>query len=169
MAHHSQNIEHHEKTTGEHIVWEIKSHDHKDRSNKFYTITLSLTVLLLLFSIWQKDFLFGVFVILASGTVLFLSAQKPENYKFKLTEDAVVIGDNENDYPYRRFTHFWIHKYSPEEHELFFVFKEKFRPILRIRVFSKDEEKIKEFLSRHLAMKETEPSILDVFSKIVRI
>jgi hypothetical protein len=169
MAHHSQHVEHHEKTTDEQIVWEIKSHDHRERSNKFYIIILSATVLLLFFSIWQKDFLFGIFVILASGTILFLSAQKPENYKFKLSKDAIIIGESESVYSYEKFSHFDVYEFNPEEQELFFAFKEKFRPILRIRIYKDDLEKIKDFLSGKLIQKKIEPSILDIFSKIVGI
>lgn len=169
MAHHPQHIEHHEKTTDEQIVWEIKSHDHQERSDKFYLIVLSATVLLLLFSIWQKDFLFGVFVILASGTVLFLSGQKPENYKFKLSKNSVIIGENESEYPYEKFSHFDIYQFNPSEHELFLAFKEKFKPMLRIRIYENDVEKIREFLSSELPQKKIEPSLLDIFSKIVGI
>lgn len=153
----------------EDIEWEIATRSEKDHGNAFYIATLSATLLLLLFSIWQKDFLFGVFVILASGTVLFLSTQRPETYKFKLTDDALIIGNRENVYPYHRFDHFDIYEYSTEEHELFLVFKERFHPILRIRVYTRDIEKIKEFLSEHLPKKDTEPSIMDIFSKAVGI
>lgn len=151
------------------IEWEIKTRSEKDHGNAFYIITLSATLVLLLFSVWQKDFLFGVFVILASGTILFLSTQRPENYKFKLTDDALVIGNNENIYPYHRFSHFNIYEYSPEEHELFLVFKKRLKPILRIRVYRSDIEKIKEFLPEHLPQKDTDPSLLDIFSKMVGI
>jgi hypothetical protein len=151
------------------IEWEIKTRSEKEHGNVFYITTLSATLLFLFFSIWQKDFLFGVFVILASGTVLFLSTQRPDTYKFKLTDDALVIGNNESVYPYNRFSHFHIYEYSPEEHELFLVFKERFHPILRIRVYRRDIEKIKEFLSGYLPEKDTDPSIMDIFSKIVGI
>jgi len=169
MAHHSHHIESHEKSQEGQIVWEIKTQSDRERGDVFYIVVLAATVLLLLFSIWQKDFLFGVFVILASGMVLFLSAQRPETYKFKLTENEVVVGENEGVYSYGKFSHFDIYEFNPQEYELFLVFKEKIKPILRIRIYKGDAEKIKEFLLAKLPQKKTEPSIIDIFSKIVGI
>jgi len=162
-------MENKEKNNSNEIEWEIAFTKEVQKSNFFYIIVLGITTLLLLFSIWQKDFLFGVFIILASGTILFLSTQRPQTYKFKLTDDALIIGEDETIYPYNRFSHFHIYKYSPEEYELFLVFKEKFRPILRIRIYPRDIEKIRDFLSGYLPQRETEPSFWDIFSKIVGI
>lgn len=169
MAHHSHHVEDHEKTDQRQIVWEIKTHADRQRGNVFYIVVLSVTALLLLFSIWQKDFLFGVFVILASGTVLFLSAQKPETYKFKLAPNEAVIGEGESVYPYSKFSHFDIYEFGSQESELFLVFKERIKPILRMRIYKADTEKIREFLSEKLPQKKTEPSIIDIFSKMVGI
>jgi hypothetical protein len=153
----------------ESISWEIKTRPDREHNDWFYIITLSATILLLLFSVWQKDFLFGVFVILASGTILFLSTQRAEVYKFELTPKEIIIGENENVYPYEKFSHFDIYEYNPEEIELFLVFKDRFKAILRIRIYKGDSEKIKEFISKKLPQKKTEPSMMDIFSKIVGI
>lgn len=170
MPHHH----HHEITpvkneSEEAITWEIKTHAEREHGDWFYIIVLSATILLLIFSVWQKDFLFGVFVILAAGTILFLSTQRAEVYKFNLSQDGVAVGDKEATYPYEKFTHFDIYEYNPDENELFLVFKEKFKPLLRIRIYKGDVEKIKAFLLEKLPQKKTEPSLTDVFSKIVGI
>lgn len=151
------------------IQWTSRAHNGKERGNLFYFAILGLTVLLLVFSVWQKDFLFGVFVILASGTVLFLSSQKPEDYSFKITDDEFVIGENENVYKLSRFNHFDIYEYSPSEIELLLVFKEKFRPVLRIKIHRSDREKISERLAKELPQRKTEPSFLDILSRIIGI
>ncbi len=169
MAHHSQHIEHHEKTTDEQIVWEIKPHDHIERSDKFYFIIFSAIVVLLLFSIWQNNFLFGIFVIMAGGTIIFLSSQKPQDYKFKLTQDALMVGEGDEIYYYSGLSHFDIYRYSPEHQELFIVFKKRIRPNLSIRIHPRDVEKIKDFLSDKIPQKKVEPSIFDIFSKIIGI
>jgi hypothetical protein len=118
----SKSLEKNQKDEIE-IEWEIESRKHKEQSNAFYIITLSITLMLLIFSVWQKDFLFGVFIILASGTILFLSAQPPEKYKFKLSKNGLTIfeGGRETFYPYRRFSHFDIYEFHPQDHELFMV------------------------------------------------
>ena len=164
-----QNKQTEERNENESITWEIKTRDDKDHGNIFYISVLSATILLLLFSVWQGDFLFGVFVILTSGTILFISTQRAETYKFSLTKDEVIIGDKENIYPYEKFSCFDIYEFGPGENELFFVFKERLKPLLRMRIYKGDVEKIKSFLLEKLPQKKTEPSLMDIFSKIVGI
>jgi len=149
--------------------WEIKRSEERQRSGLFYLVVLGAMVLLLLVALWQKNFLFGVFVIIATGTILFLSQQLPETYSFSLTNNSLVIGDNESEYEYSRFRHFDIYEFSEGDYELFFVFKERLRPILRVRIWKGDREKISQFLLEKLPRKKTEPSFLDILSKIVGI
>lgn len=132
-------------------------------------MVLGIMTLLLLVALWQKNFLFGIFVILATGTILFLSQQLPETYSFSLTKDRLVIGDNESEYEYEKFRHFDIYEFSEGDFEIFFVFKERFKPILRVRIWKGDKEKIENFLSQKLSRKKTDPSLLDILSKIVGI
>ncbi|MFA6136362.1 MAG: hypothetical protein WC705_03360 [Candidatus Paceibacterota bacterium] len=150
------------------ISWEIKSHEEREKSQWFYFITLGVMVLLLVFSVWQKNFLFGIFIILATGTILFLSTQRPEVFLFKLSDKEISIGE-ETVYSYDRFNHFDIYEFGDGDFELFLVFKEKLKAILRIRIYKGDKEKIEEFLKVKLPQKKTEPSLLDLVSKIIGI
>lgn len=151
------------------IEWEIKHKDEVDRSDYFYYVILGIMILLLGFSIWQKNLLFGIFVILATGMILFLSEQHPETYRFQLTDKELIIGNNEIEYEYKKFSHFDIYEYHESENELLLVFKEKLKPLLKIRLYRGDVEKIKEFMKTKLPQKTTEPSLLDFLSKIVGI
>lgn len=150
------------------ISWEIERLHNGGKGDWFYFTVLALMSLLLLFAVWQKNFLFGVFVILAVGTIFFLSMQRQQTYAFHLDDRGLLVA-KETFYEYDRFRHFDIYEFSDEEYEIFFVFKEKLRPILRIRIYKSDRKKIADFLSRKLPQKKTEPSLLDIFSKIVGI
>jgi len=151
------------------VSWNIKATEERERPTSFYAIVLGLMILLLAIAVWQKNFLFGVFVIIAAGTVLFLSQQRPESYSFELASDRFVVGDKEAEYEYERLSHFDVHEYAPDDLELFLVFKERFRPMMRIRIWRGDREKIETFLKTKLPQKKTEPSLLDLLSKIIGI
>lgn len=147
--------------------WEIKRQEDRQRGDNFYFIVLAVMALLLFFSIWQKNFLFGIFVIISTGTILFLSSQRQEVFSFKLYEKKIEIGENDHIYEYDRFSHFDIYEYHENDYELLFSFKEKLKPVLRIRIYKGDREKIEEFLKTKLSQKKTEPSLLDIISKIM--
>ncbi|BCX16318.1 MAG: hypothetical protein KatS3mg098_547 [Candidatus Parcubacteria bacterium] len=149
------------------ISWEIKKTG-EEKSEWFYFILLGIMTLLLIFSIWQKNFLFGVFTILATGTLLFISNQKPETLSFKLTDQELTIGED-SIYNLDNFAAFDIYEFSPDDYEIFFAFKEKLKPILRVKIWKADKEKIEEFLKTKLPQKKMEPSFFDILGKILGI
>ncbi len=152
------------------LAWDIPAHREQERTGTFYAIVFAAMVLFLLFAIWQKDFLFGVFVILATGTVLFLSSQQANVHTFTMTDSHIIMGDHESSYEYTHFTAFDLYEFSPDDVELFLVFREKLRPMLRIRVYRADRAKIQEILiGKKIVQKKIEPSLIDIFSKIVGI
>lgn len=151
------------------ISWTIKPHRDQPRTRSFYMALLGIMAVLLIFAIWQNNFLFGIFVIMATGTILFLSQQLPEAYSFELTDEEIIVGDKELLYDYDRFRHFDVYEFAEDDMELLFVFKEKLKPLLRVRIYRNDKEKIVDFLRTKLPRKKTEPSILDIFSKSIGI
>ena len=149
-------------------MWEIPRTKPRNRGGLFYIILLVIMALLLLFSIWQHDILFGIFVVLATGTILFLSEQKPHNYTFTITNHTIKIGD-EVAYDISRFSHFDIYEFSNDDQELFLVFRERFKPMLRIRIYKRDSERITQRLREQLPRRKTDPSLIDILSNIVGI
>ena len=131
-------------------------------------ILLVAMALLLLYSIWQHDILFGIFIVLAVGTIIFLSGQEPHHDTFTITDHAIKIGD-EATYDISRFSHFDLYEFSNDDWELFLVFRERFRPMLRIRIYKRDSERITQRLREQLPRRKTDPSLLDILSNIVGI
>lgn len=160
--------------------WKITTHEERERTGRFYVIFFIVFVLLILFAVWQKSFLFGMFLLLAGGTILFLSGQRAEVFEFTFTDSHFIIGDHpstmgsgsngENKYEYASVSHYDLYSFSETDRELFVVFKEKLRPLLRVRYYKGDEQKIEDILaSKNIPRKKIEPSLLDIFSKVVGI
>ena len=109
-------------------------------------------------------------MLLAAGTILFLSGQRSEVYEFTFTDTHFIIGNRDSEYEYETVSHFDLYPFSDTDRELFIVFKEKLRPLLRVRYYKGDEGTIKDILaSKKIPQKKIEPSILDIFSKIIGI
>lgn len=150
--------------------WKITAHEERERTGRFYTVFFVILALLIVFAVWQKSFLFGIFILLAAGTILFLSGQRADVLSFRLTDTHLVLGNRESEYPYTSMHYYDLHSFSDTDRELFIVFKEKFRPLLRIRYYKGDEEKIQDILAlKNIPRRTIEPSFLDIFSKIIGI
>lgn len=151
-------------------TWEIASRDDEQKDQRFYMGFFAIMVALLVFAIWQKNFLFGVFVVFAAGTMLYISSEKPRVHTFSLTDTRLIIGDEDHSYSYERLSHFDFYEFSPTDTELLIVFKERLRPTLRIRVFKKDRQKIGEIFVDHMVPRKLiEPSLTDIISKALGI
>lgn len=150
------------------MSWDIKTRDDRERGDVFYLVVLGFMAVLLIFAVWQKNFLFGIFVILATGVVLFLSTQQAETHSFKLTETELII-DGYQHLPYEKYSHFDVVEYHEQEYELYFAPKERLRSMVRARIWKNDIEKIETFLKIHLPKKKIEPSLSDLFSKLLGI
>ena len=152
------------------ITWEIPSHEHKERGFGFFVWIIAAMIILLLFSIWQKNFLFGIFIILASGTLLFLSLQHPDSHEFSLTSSHIIFGNYQDSYSYDELSHFNIQEFSNDDREIFFALKNKNRAPIHMRVYKGDREKIVAILrEKKLPQKDIEISLFESVSKILGI
>ena len=148
------------------ITWKIARRENKDSRLIFHIVLLAIFVLLLLFSLHQKDILFGIFIIISAGTILFISTEKPEMDLFIIDKNGISINKH-TEYDYDDIKHFNIYKYSDEYYVLLLEFKAKLKPILQIRIYEKDRDKIENKLSKDISKKKIEPSIIDIFQKII--
>ena len=148
------------------IEWEISRKREDQNKPLFYIVILTSLVVLLLFSIWQKNILFGIFVILATGTILFISEQDGEMDYFKIDDDYIHIG-KDIKYSYEDFKSFDLYEFSNKDIVLLLTPKSKLNPVLQIRIYARDMEKIGDILYDKLPRKKTEPSMLDNIQRII--
>jgi len=152
------------------LSWEIPSHEHRPKTFNFYTVVLAAMVILLLFSVWQKNFLFGMFIIMATGTILFLSLQRPEMHTFTLTRSRIIFGNYEKSHAYTDFSCYDIQEFSDTDIEIFFAFKNKDKTPIHLRIYRRDQAKIVAILEEHgLKEKDVDISFFDSLSKIIGI
>lgn len=155
-----------EKEKENHIEWEINRKRENQNKPLFYFIILTALVILLLFSIWQKNILFGIFIILATGTILFISEQDGEMDKFRIDDDYIQIG-KDTKYSYDELKSFDFYEFSNKDIVLLITPNSKLNPVLRVRVYARDMEKIGDILYKKLPRKKTEPSMLDNIQRII--
>jgi hypothetical protein len=152
------------------LSWEIPSHDHQEHSFGFFAWIITVMVILLLFSVWQKNFLFGVFILMAAGTVLFLALQNPETHQFMLTSSHIIFGNYQRELSYAELSHFDIQEFSETDMEIFFAFKDKKRAPIHMRVYKGDREKIISILQeKGLKEKEIDISLFESISKMLGV
>lgn len=116
--------------------------------------------ILFLIALCQKNFLLAVFVILAEFTVIIWAKRLPKTIEFKIDEKGIHCGQL-RFYPYEDLAGFHIKKENKEAGDLILKTKSKINPVIKINIFLKDLNNIKNVLKNYLDEVEYEESFID--------
>jgi len=132
----------------EHISWVALEYEHHKKSAKWFLGLLIVTILILGYAVWQKDWLMLVtFVILLSAIYLY-ARRNPKKIKIKLSEKGVTL--DQDEYPYGMIKSFWIMYEPPGIKTLSFEMSQYVNRELVLQLADADPNEIREFLLEFL-------------------
>ncbi len=148
------------------IRWRAPEFEHREKSVAWFWLSIIVAAIILGMAVWQKNFLFGFFIIVAE--ILFISwgNKEPRELDFVLTNAKLQIADAE--YPFTGMENFSLED-SPEKrwYNLFFHFKNHLKPPIKIAVPKDKSTEIKKFLAPILKQIEHKPSMLDALEEFI--
>jgi hypothetical protein len=148
------------------ISWRAAEHEHVPKTGNWYLLMGAVALGLIIFSLWQKNFFFAVFIILASVMIFTMSRRKPQVFEFRLNEHGIAIG-NRIAYDYDRLQDFSIRNRPGRLDELIIRRKTAMNPEVRMLVDAKTMVKIQEFLKDRLPEVKHEESLIDLFREVL--
>ena len=163
-----------EKPSENFISWQAPEFEYRPKDVSWYWLSLIAAIILIALAVWQKNFLFVVFVVIAWLVITSLADRFPTIWKFKIDEKGLNISlpnkksGNDKFYPYEDIEGFDIHYGGEEYKELVLKIKKKFSPYLKINIYAADEEKIKNFLLQRLSKDEYQISLTDSLSNLIK-
>ncbi|MBI2623756.1 MAG: hypothetical protein HYW65_04310 [Candidatus Liptonbacteria bacterium] len=114
------------------VSWEAPEFEYRHKGVSWYWVTILIAVSFMAVAVWQRNFLFGVFVVVAEVLVLAWGNRTPATISFALSEKEFVINNAE------RFAWEEFMSFGAEEEGAFAMFTLRFRhrirPSLRILV-----------------------------------
>ena len=146
------------------VSWRAAEHEYVEKDVSWHWLVGTLTVILMLVALWQKNFFFFIFLVIATPMIFFFGKRKPRVITFTVREDLVQVGD-------RHLLHYSdLEGYAVLEREGFLdviILKKKthFNPYVRILVDSETREKAEDILADHLDEVDYEQSFLDIVSE----
>jgi hypothetical protein len=150
------------------LKWEAPEFEYREKGVSWYWISIIIAALLIGLSVWQKNFLFGFFIVAAEVLVLAWANRKPALIKFALNERGLSIGGR-TFHPYTEIESFGIDDYIEQEWpNLYFQFHKRLRPLLKIRAPHARVAEIQKTLAALLPQVKHERSLLDALEEFVR-
>src|SRR3989338_4913901 len=90
------------------IIWRAAEYKHTEKNLEWYFFVGATTLILIVFALWQKNFFFAVFILIATAMLFTYSRKKPQIVEFKINNEGIGI---ENDfYKYETLESFTVRK-----------------------------------------------------------
>jgi len=148
------------------VTWQAPEFEYRHKGVSWYWITIICAVLLVAIAVWQRNFLFGLFVVIAEILVLTWGARNPSLITFKAFEKELIINERER-YPWGDFQSF-----TPEEIEggssVILRFRRRIRPPIRIFVPQDKMEGFLQCITPWCAQTDEPSSFVDALEEIFR-
>jgi len=143
------------------ISWRASEFGHFEKGATWYLIVGGATLILFVIAIWQRNFFFGIFIMLAGIMVVASGNRKPAILDYKLTEKGCEVGRGVF-YEYGDLENFSLRNRPGQLDELVIKKKTSFNPFLRIPIDSHTAEKARIFLVQKLEEVEHKDSFLEI-------
>ena len=149
------------------IIWYAPEFKYHHKELGWYWLSIIAAGILFLVSLWQKNLLFGIFIVVAELLVIIWAKEFPKNIRFKLDKKGIQIS-NLKFYSYEELEGFHVHE--PDNDgigELILKTNKRLHPYLKILIDQDDLEEAKEFLKQHLPEIEYEEPVSEAISRII--
>lgn len=156
-----------QKPENKEISWEAPEFEYYAKSPSWYWISILISIVLLAAALWQKNFLFAAFIIIAELSVFHWAGAVPRDINFKIDERGVTRGQ-ERAYAYAELEHFAFNQSGGEIKELIFKHRAKIRPYIKMVVAPSLVPEIRSHLANFLPEEEYDEPMADALAKFLR-
>ena len=150
------------------IDWIAPEFEYEEKDVLWFWGSIIAAVLIFAIAVWQKNFLFGLFTILAEILILVWGAHEPRQINFKLGENGLEIG-KERKYSFQELESFSIDKdWVDNGAELQLKIRGRLKSALKIIVPSEKISEVRSMLENRLSEKDPEHSISEILERFLR-
>jgi len=146
------------------MSWEAPEYSVRKKSTDWYWWVGLFAVILLGFALWQRSFLFGVFVAIAWFTMMLYAVRPPKIIRISITNQGVMVEDALH--PWTTIKSFWIFHRPPLIKDLSLESKKTFMPYIKIPLGETDALAVKKLISTFIPEVEQKESIADNLSHL---
>ena len=148
------------------IHWSAPEYTYHEKDVSWYWLVIIFAIIISAISLWQRNFLFAVFVIIATAMIIAWARRQPDMIDFELDDDGLKV--NEKKYIKDHFESFSIKEHDEEWDELFLKTKSKISRYVALPIPHYQIDKIKEYCLNSWAEAEHKDSLVDEISEFIK-
>lgn len=149
------------------VSWRAAEYEYHEKDPVWYLWVVGIAIVLIFISLWQNNFFFLVFIVIAGTMVIFMGKKKPRVVEFKVDNEGIRI-DKNIVYEYDDIEWFALRSTPGSLNEIIIKKESALNPIMRMRADSKITPEVIEILKKHVEEKEYDESLIDSVSEMLR-
>jgi hypothetical protein len=147
-------------------TWEAPEFEYREKDVSWYWISIIIAAAIIAFSVWQKDFLFGLFIVIAEMLFIVWGNRTPKTIAFTLTDTELDIGGYKS-YSMREFEGWSIDADGLDWAEVALYFRSRIHPSLTLIVPTAKVAELRANMKTVLKEIEHQPTIVDSIEKFL--
>ncbi len=152
--------------TSPEIKWDAPEFMPRHKQGSWYWLSIFIAVALLVVAVWQRNFLFGFFILVAEVLVLVWGSEEPRQIQFEINAKGISV-DGKKFYAWNDLEAFSVDE-GPEFSAILLDFRHRFRPGLRIYSPTARLAEIRTALQAKVKEIEYEPNLIDALENLFR-
>jgi hypothetical protein len=151
------------------IAWQAPEFEHRPKTMAWYWISIIVAILLLALAIWQKNFIFAVFVVIAELMLMIWGSSEPRMIAFALNQRGLTIG-GAKFYPFSDVVSWSADSegfFDPEWPDITLHLVHHFHTGLKVKVPRAMFLEVEKVLRTHAKEVPFKPSMVDVIEKLL--
>lgn len=149
------------------LKWQAPEFEYRHKTVSWYWISIIVSVIILGVAVWQKNFLFAFFIVVAEILVLAWANREPQLIDFALSDKGLAIGA-QKFYAFAEMESFSVDDFGGTEWpSIFFQFHKRLKPALKIRIPKDRLAEAQKALKSSLTQTEHEHSMLDTLEEFI--
>jgi len=149
------------------VTWDGPEFEYRHKEVSWYWISIIVAALIIAFAVWDKDFLFGFFAVIAEVLFIVWGNRVPRTVTFTLTDTEIDIAGYKS-HLLKEFESWSAESNGDGSADLIFYFRSRVRPSLTLIVPEEKLAEIRANLKTLLKEVEHQPTMIDSIEKFLR-
>lgn len=148
------------------IIWEAPEFEYHEKGVSWYWISIIVAAIIIAFSVWQRDFLFGFFIVIAEVLLITWGNETPRMIVFALDENGIAIGEYKHN-SLKEFESWSAQQVENDYTELAFNFHARLKIPIKVLVPTEKLEEIRVNLKPLLREVEYQTTFFDTIERLL--
>jgi hypothetical protein len=148
------------------LRWTAPEFEYREKDVSWYWTSIIIAAVIIAFAVWQKNFLFGFFIVVAEMLFIVWGSRVPREMDFVLSDEELRIGA-EKSHSIKEFESWSVDK-DDEWADFHFYFRSRVKAPLRVIAPTARLDEIRAQLKTVLREVEHELTLVDSIEKFLR-